>query len=311
MSIVNQTQFVSANTIYQAKGEEIFSRPQEGLFQLFTDEQPLQGQALALELFGVSPSVKELVGSRTWGSLREYLATARVKTFTAGELELPKSAVDGDATGALAKRLTDNLAVGPFFWDKVACDLLLSNPNGIDLVPLISDSHPYGPGGTNWDNKTTDALDATSFAAAMKAMKGLKGENGESLGVKPTHLMVGTALEPKALEITGASRPLFAGTSGEATSSILAVTTIENVYRGSVIVVVNPRMSDTDWLLMDLSKAGVRPIAMGVQSPPRAVAVTDPQSEPVVNRSMYRYYMEGAAALAGFVPHVIYGRLGA
>jgi hypothetical protein len=310
--ILGQTNAISANTVYEERGSEVFGRPQEGFYQLFTDEQTTTGQQIGLELFGPSPEVMELTGDRQTAALREYLKTAVVKPYTTKMLELDKSAVDGDVTGAMGRRLTDYLAGGPYFWDQIATDLLLTNPTGVDGVALLHDSHPYGEDGGTWDNKVTTALSFTSFDAGITSMESLVGENGQPLRLSPTHLMVGPALQRTALEITGAQRPVpFSASAQDASSSIVAVSTIENVYVGRVVVVVNPRMtSSTDWLLMDLSRPGVRPIAMGVLEQPHAVAVTDPQSEPVRMRSKYAYYCEGRAAIAGFLPHGVHGRLG-
>ncbi len=304
---------VSANTTYEERGSEVFSRPQEGFWPLFTDQRPVSGKQLGVEIFGPSPGVAELTSDRVFGGLRGYLKTIPVLPYsTKPSLELDRLDVDGDVTGAMAKRLTDFLAAGPWFWDKIITDILITNTaTGIDGVSLINDSHPNASGGGTWDNKTTSALGHASFDAGVSAMRVLTGENGEPLGINPTHLMVGPNLARTALEVAGAVRPVpFSASAQDASSSIVAVTNMPNVYEGIVKVIINPRMtSSTDWLLFDLSKPGVRPMALGELSAPRAVAVTDPASEPVVKRSKYQYYIEAYGAAGPLYPHVAYGRL--
>lgn len=310
MSILGQANFVSANTYYEARASEIFARPQEGLYELFTARMDMKGQALGLETFGPGGSVAELVGDREFGGLREYLKTITAKTYsTKPALELDSKAVFGDLTGALKMAIDEHLAMGPWFWDKVATDMLTGNPSGMDGVALLNSAHPYGSGGGTWNNITTDALGFASFSAGIAAMQGLKGERGEPLNINPTHLMVGPDLERMALEVVGALRPVpFSSSAQDAASSIVAVTTFGNVYEGRVRVIVNKRMtSSTQWFLMDLSKAA-KPIALGELQAPYGVAVTDPQSEPMLKRSKCAYYGEGKAACGGWVPHLIYGR---
>ena len=209
MPIQGAVNNVNANTVYMERGSEIFSRPQTGFWALFTDRMPLNGQQLGVEAFGPSPTVAELVGDRQFVGLREYLKTQPVLPYSTKGLELDRTSVDQDVTGAMSKRLTDYLADGDYFWDKLVTDILITNTaTGIDGVSLINDSHPNASGGGTWDNKTTSALGYASFDAGMAAMRVLVGENGEPLNVAPSHLMVGPNLARTALEVVAAIRPV-------------------------------------------------------------------------------------------------------
>lgn len=305
----------AANTAYLAKGDEIFQRPPVGPWALFSDVVPCEGQFLELDTIGPSPIVRELVGSRRFGALRAYAKRQRVTPYSTDALELSRLQVEKDVNGSVTRRLNDYLSSSANFWDKATTDALLANPTGIDGVALISASHPFGFGG-NWSNNAAAALSPSTFASGIAAMSALQLENGEPAGFYPTHLMVGPKNEKMARDLcTNPLRPFpIAATGLEAYASAVAATAIQNGwFQGSIEVVVNKRMvgatNELGWLLMDLSRPGVRPMIVGEAMAPRAVVVDDPGSEPMLQRSNYAYYVEGYAAISGYAPHGIYGTM--
>lgn len=311
MSFAGQTNFVSANTYFQGAAADLFARPQAGFWETFTAKFPMNGQQLGLETFGPGGSMAELVGNRRWGGLREYLKQIPVKVYsTDPSLEIPSKAALGDITGALKSQIDMFMSPAAWAWDKFATEVITGNATGIDGVALLHNSHPYGSGGATWDNLTTDALGFASFNAGIVAMESLLGENGEPLNISPTHLMVGPGLSRTALEVVGAVRPFAMNASGvEAATSVLATTGIGNVLAGRVEVIVNRRLSSTEWYLMDLGKEA-KPVAMGELEALHGVAVTSPDSSGMVDRSVYRYFIEGKAGFGGWWPQTIYGSEG-
>lgn len=305
----------AANTAFLAKGEEVFSRPKEALYGLYTETVACDGQHLEIDAIGPSPVVAEIVGSRRFGSMRAYARRERVKRYGPAAIERPRLAVDKDKSGLESKFLSDYLSASASFFEAPVTAFLFTNPTGIDGVSLLNDSHPYAYGGSTWDNKSANALSPSEFDTAISAISGLRLESGEPAGFFPTHLMVGPALRKMAHDLCVADlRPFpMAATGLEAYSSALAPTAIPNFMKGQIQVIVNPRFAngtnDSDWLLMDLSRPGAKPIIVGEAIAPQANVVDDPKSEPMIQRSAYQYYIEGQAALAGFCPFGIYGKL--
>ncbi|NJK32850.1 MAG: hypothetical protein HC927_10820 [Deltaproteobacteria bacterium] len=211
--------------------------------------------------------------------------------------------------------LRDYLAANANFWYKPVLDSLLSNPLGIDGVSLLNDSHPFGAFGATWDNLTTDALSQTSLEAGWAAMTGLRNEQGGPIGLTPTHLLVGPANEREALDITGAMRGVPYSNAGvaDASANVVSAIALENWVRGRLQVIVEPRIAngvnDNAWFLMDLSRPSSRPMIAGQAIAPQAVVVTSPESESMIQRDSYQYYVTGNAAIGGFVPQTIYGRI--
>jgi hypothetical protein len=301
----------SANTEFLAYGASIFDRPMAGSFAIFTQILPCDGRALELDSIGPSGEAQELLGSRTWTAFREYAKRTEVKAYSTQGISLPRLKVEKDPTGAITARLRDYLDGARNFWDAPVNAAFLAGPIGIDGVSLINDSHPHGPAGAAWDNKTTDVLSQTSLKAGWVAMTSLRNEAGAPMGLMPTHLMVGPKYYREALDLTGTARPVPFNTSGapDATSSVNSTVMQENWLRGQLQVVLNPRMVgstyEDDWYLMDLSK-GVFPMVAGEAIKPQPHVSTDGNG--FVQFSQYEYFVEGYAAIGGGVPHILYGK---
>lgn len=314
-ALTGQLGSINVNTEFTTMANDIFNRKTDSPWSVLAKVMPISGSSLELDAIGPSPAVQKMLGSRPFSSLRAYSKPTPAVEYTAEGLELPRSVVEGDKSGMVRGRLADYLAATADFFEKPVIDLLLSNPIGIDGVSLLNDSHPYGAAGGTWDNKVTNALSQTELEAGIVAMRGLRFENGEPAGFFPTHLIVGPANEREALDLVGADRMIPVSNAGapDAAASVVAAVTLKNWVGGRLSVIVVDRMAngtnDSDWLLCDLSKPNVRPLAVGQLIAPAGVVVDDPQAEAMIQRANYQYYVSACAAITGYAPHCIYGRL--
>jgi len=313
--IAGQLATSSANTAYVLAASEIFSRQNSDAWGAFTYKVPCDGQSLEVDVAGPSAEVRELIGSQRFSSFREYARRIPVKPYRTDALELPRQRVELDKSGTVEQFLRDYLSANAMFWYKPVVDVLLSNPTCLDGVSLLNDSHPYASGGGTWDNKTTSSLDATTLEAGWVAMSGLKLENGAPAGIRPTHLMVSPKFEREAMDLLGVNRAIPFSNAGvpDAAANVVAAVVMENWLKGRLQLIVEPRMydgtHDDDWLLMDLSKPSAKPVIAGEAIAPQAVVVTSAESESMIQRDSFQYYVTGNAAIGGFVPHVVYGKL--
>lgn len=316
VGIAGQLGGIAVNTEFVTAANEVFNRRAGGPWQQFALVQSISGRTLEIDAMGPSPAISALNGSRPYSSLRQYARAFPVKAYTTPALELGRDVVELDKSGNVAARLRDYLSAAANFWEKPVIDALLSNPIGIDGVSILNDTHPHAPAGGTWDNKVTTALSQSTLETGIVAMRGLRLENGEPAGIFPTHLVVGPANEREALDLTGADRAVSYDNAGapDTAASVVAATTIRNWIGGRLTVVVVDRFADgtndNSWMLMDLSKPGVRPLIVGEGIAPQGVVVDDPGSENMKERSSYAYYCEGYAAIGGYIPHCIYGRVG-
>jgi phage major head subunit gpT-like protein len=305
---------VGANTDFVTAANEIFNRRPNGAWSMFAKSFPITGKYLELDAIGPSPEVQKMLGSRVFTTLRAYGRNIPVVDYSAPALEIDRITVEGDKSGIVAGRLTDYLSAVSEFFEKPVIDLMLTNPVGLDGVALLSDSHPYGPNGGTWDNLSSDGLTQTSLEAGIVAMRSAKFENGAPQGFFPTHLVVGPGAEREALDLTGADRAIPYSSTGvpDATSSVVGVTTLRNWVGGRLDVIVVDRFADgtndANWILMDLSKPNVRPIAIGELIAPRGVV--DITGDAQTQRNANVYYVDAAAAIGGYAPYCMYGKLG-
>lgn len=313
---VGALSIAGANTEFLAIAAEIFSRPSEGQYQLYSMTPPLNGLNMELNALGAVSGVSELTGSRPESGVRAYAKRVPSKPYTTDILELPRNWVENDKTGMVGQKLRDYLNANASFWDGPVTSALLANGTGIDGTALLSNSHPYADmsGGT-WDNLAA-AFSAANLYAAWEAMTTLTNERGEPMMIRPTHLMVGPSLEQEAMDLLGVNRAIPYNTSGapDATSSVNSTIVLENWLKGRLQLIVNPRIVGSgysaSWFLMDLSKPGAKPMAVGQAIAPQGFVVDSPSSEPMRLRSNYAYYCEGYAAISPAVPHVIHGYIG-
>jgi phage major head subunit gpT-like protein len=303
------------NTAFLAVGEEMFSKRGDSTYGLISMSVPAVGMHFELDALGATGIVRELVGSRRFANLRAYSRRVKVKTYAADALEIPILNIETDKSGLLAAKLAAYAQSASNFFEKPVIDEFLSNPVGIDGVALIGTTHPYANGGGTWSNDAAAALTPDSFNTAIKNMTSLFLENGEPAGFFPTHLYCGPALRKMAFDLCESdTRPMpLAATGLEAYASAVAATNLPNWMKGKIQVVIEPRFAngtnDTGWVLMDLSRPGCRPMAVGEARAPGSVIVDDPGSEPRLHRASNAYYVEGAMGVAGFMPHCIHGSL--
>lgn len=309
---VGSLSIASANTEFLAVGQEVFDRPMDGQFSIYTGVHPCNGLSMELDALGAAAGVSELTGSRPGANIRAYARRVQVKPYTTPVLELPRNWVENDKTGMVSARLRDYLNANAAFWDGPTTAALLANGTCIDGVALLSNTHPYAAGGSTWDNLAA-AFTSVTLYAAWEAMTSLTTEWGEPMNIKPTHLMVGPSLEQEAMDLLGVNRGIPYNTSGapDAASSVIAAIQLENWLKGRLQLIVNPRIVGSgysaSWFLMDLSKPGVRPMAVGQAIAPRSFVVQSGEAEPMLQRSAYAYYCEGYAAISPHMPHCIHG----
>lgn len=312
---VGQLSQVAANTEFLGQASAIFDARPQGMWTQLAETIPLAGQSMELDALGPSPAVRQMTGSRRFANLRAYALRVPAVTYSADAIELPRIMVDNDKSGIVNRRLANYLGMTADFLEKPVIEKLLSNPTGIDQTALFSNSHPYGPGGATWNNITASGLTQTTLEAGFVAMRSYRFENGEPGGFRPTTLVVGPALEREALDLIGDARMLPVDNTGapDASGSVVAAVMIKNWVGGRLNLMVVDRFADgthdTDWFLADLSKPGIRPLVVGEARAPQGNVVDQPNSEPVLQRDSYAYFVDAVAAISGYAPQTVYGKM--
>lgn len=300
----------AANTAYSSTFDalgDVFP----GTFNLFSEDLSSDGDGSALNI-GYTEDlgtvrVMKPGESRKYDGLRAFGATYDLEEVYSAH-RIARIKVENDPSGRIAKGLQRAAQRALEIIETRIWDTLKANTKtGVDGVALISASHTSGS--LTQSNLTTTALGHSSYRAGKAAMRGLERENGQPYNINPTHLFVPEGLEDVAREVTGADKVVALDNTGaEATSGVVAATSIKNVYQGDTTVVVTPRMTAGTWLLMDLSTPGFRPWVHKLAKSPTPI-MPDPRDESNRQRSMLEYILSGDIAQGPGNWQTAYGKI--
>ena len=315
MAIAGSSGLLVAQTIFEAAYQSaINGAASSGVPALIAQDIAAPGaNRVSIPVVTSLPRLREWIGSRVAKDLRAFRQDVDVKTYEA-TVPIKRRDIDGDASGAVAAALIGSFPqrLQAMLEDVCVATLIANAATGYDGVSLLNAAHPFSSGTGN--NITTDALGFASYRAAKQAMRLFADEDGTPLNMSPTHLLVGPAAERAALEVVGADRPVpYSATAQDATASILAATSITNVYQGECQVVVSPWITGNQWFLMDLSKPGIRPLVRAVHRELEPVSTVEDGMTHYVRfvYDEYHFGVEGDFAYAPGVWQTIYGRVAA
>lgn len=304
MGIAGSANIATAQTAYEAIFNEMFSGGFQGSYNLYTRTVDITAESLSIPVATSFPMVKQMLGTMEWDSIRALMQTVTPTSHGAG-IRLKRATVLGDQSGVVENTIRSFLASqggdASASIEKLVADMLTTNTKlGHDSTALLSDSHPFS--NSTGDNLATGvALSYTSYRTWKSNMRKFANERGINLGISPTHLMVGTALEGTALEIVGAVRPISVDSSGAygTTANVVGAVGLENVNRGEVDVIVNPYLGDAAWFLMDLSKPGLRPVLQARLDSLKPIILDKPTDYCAVEADEFGYAIKG---IIGFEP---------
>lgn len=302
--------YAAATTTVTNTFEELFNRPRAQIAKTFCEEIPVKGLTLEAPFLGDTAPVRQWVGSKFYQAMRSFKSSYPVLPYERS-LRIEAIKLRQDQSGAIGRRVAAWVASTVTYFEKPIFDLLLSNPTGFDGVALVSTSHPFAPAGGTQSNKTANALSHSEYRAGIKAMAGWLAENSEPLEMSASVLIVGPDQEDIALEVTGATKPTNVTNAGaiDGTSNVVSNTTIGNVYEGRTTVIVSPRMTTGKWVIMDLTKPGLRPIVMGLARAPEPIVVDDPRAYQRFENDDWVASIEADFALGAGLWPTIYGNL--
>ena len=308
---------LDAQTMFEIMWIEAFENPSAfGGYQSYTALRRTNSKKIDINTMGPGPVMSEWTGEKEFRQFRHYDLEIEVKNYSKN-IALDANDVRYDPSGAIAEKLRAFFATGgDRDLDKLVFDALVSNsgagPTGYDGVSLINDSHPHLNGGSGLDNKTTSALTFDTYDTAYQTITEARDEEGESLGLTPSLLMVGPKNRKMALQIANAEgRALpIDNTGAEASSSVVAVSTIPNVFVGDVVVFVNPRMLGTQddyWYLMDATSPEKLPMGFMLNRAPTLVSKDDDWDDNRFYNNEVHHSIELDGNTFAGVPASIYG----
>lgn len=300
----------NARTVYETIVDSALDRARASSvgLRLARRRDGIQGTSIEFALTGATPSIQRWKGNKKWRNFRHLAKTVRFDKHDAS-FKLFREQVVHDPAGTTAQAIKRHASQVEYIWDQIVIrDGLASNPDGIDGVALIHDTHPFAEDNGTWDNKTTDALSFKSFNTGRAAMRNLSDEFGIPFDLAPDTLIVNPAEERTALEIAQADdRPVAVGTNSAMDGVVGGATRITNVFKGKVSdVVVTQYVAAGDWLMWD---SRFPPMALGVWRDPETVVVDSMESKDRMETDEFLYSLEVDANADGLEPFGLYGKI--
>lgn len=294
----------AAETSYRQLFADLYVNKQPGFWQTYAEKITGNSEYVQFNFASNFPQMREWKGDRIEKWVRSHTMTAKLKTFE-NTMTLRRKTVEylDKNLGIVSSTIRNFMATGAQAYDQECIrELTAASDLGntcFDGVALISASHPYGSAGATWSNLASGTnYSWTAQDAGRQAMREFTLENGEPAGMNATHLLVGPKLERKAKDANEAKdRIVLLGPTGvETTSSAPGVNTatpFTNVWAGELNVIVDSRITDYTWRLMDLSKPGVRPIYLYEAKAPSPQIMDQMDNPDVFNRDVFTYGLYG------------------
>lgn len=232
------------------------------------------------------PKMREWIGEKVIKSLEAFKYTIQNKDWEA-TIEVERNDIEDDQLLGYSQQAQSAGQSAA----ELPADIIFALLSGGFQNPcydgqfFFDTDHPVN--GASVSNKGTKKLSAdtlakaqASYGAARTAMRSFKDEEGESLGIRPTILVVPPALEDTAIYLMTADR--FPDNT-------------PNIYKGTAeVLVVHNLKSDTAWFLLDTSKV-MKPLIYQERKKPEFVEQVDYSSDIVFMNKKFRFGAEARA----------------
>ena len=238
---------------------------------------PMNAESITNGWMDKIPKFREWLGPRVVHnvSLRGRVMTAKTYELT---MAIDKERVEDDSYGLFASSATDLGTQAAKKPDELLAAKLQENPTCFDGLSFFNDAHPEdidaGVGAGSYDNNLALALTPANFGIARATMRAYKGADHQTLGVRPSLLVVPPSLEDMAMRImTNDYLPTFL--PGSTTAGNVAAE--PNIYKGACDVLVIDELENepTRWYLLDNRKA-IKPLVYWNRRPPSFTYLNKP-----------------------------------
>jgi phage major head subunit gpT-like protein len=205
--------------------------------------------------------MREWIGERRINNLSTNLQLIKNKTYE-NTIGVPRAKIEDDQLGIFDPMVAELARVAANWPDKIVTDAILAGETALchDGQAFFSASHPVNPDdaglGTQSNLLTSSGLSYETVQVARKALRLMKREDGVPIDLSPTRwtLIVPATLETKATQIANQEFVAPAAAFGAGAANVVQ----QNILRGTLDVVVLPRLDGTDttsWYLADTSRA--------------------------------------------------------
>jgi len=247
------------------------------------------------------PKMVKWLGSKTIKALKANKYTV-VNDDWEATVEVDRNDIEDDNIGIYAPMAQDAGFSAKQLPDEIDADLknnAFTNPC-YDGQYFYDTDHPVA--GASVSNKGTAALSAAttalataSYGAARTAIMSFKDDDGRPLGLIPDVLEVGPAMEATARLMCESDK---------------LTDQSPNPYKGTAMVLVNPRITSTTQWMLHVTNRPLKPYIYQERKKPVFVQQTNPDTEDVFMNKKFKFGAEARAAGGYGLWQLSYGSTG-
>lgn len=241
---------------------------------------------------GGVPKMNEWKDERIPQGMLEHNFTIANRDWEAS-IAVDRNAIEDEQYGQIDVRVRELATEAVRFFDELGFTLIAQGTgtsgtsgtiyDGVSIKcyddkAFFASNHSEGDSGTQ-SNKGSTAIGAGALQSAITAMRKFKNDKGKPAHVKPTLLVVPTDLEWTAKELLNSS---YYPEEGSTTIKLAT-----NVLKGSLNLLVNDYLTDTDnWYLFDTSRV-VKPLILQIRQNPRFTSLTQGTESSFMRKKLY------------------------
>jgi len=234
-------------------------------------------------------AMREWIGERVVNELTGKMVTVVNKPYEHTE-GIDRNDLEDDTFGFFAPLFEAIGVEAGNLWGRLATDALANPGKWADDAAFFG-SRKIGKATIN--NLVSGALTVTNYETARARMMDFKAADGVTpLGLVPNLLIVGNALEGTAKRIFKTDLVVENGS------------TVSNIHRDEVEIVLDPFLSGNDWYLACTNR-GIKPMAVQKRKVGSLIRWDRESDDCVKNRHRYEYGIDHRGAAAAICPHLI------
>lgn len=249
------------------------------------------------------PFIEQLAGMREWIDERQFktLKTQKIriteKSFEES-VSIPRRSIETDNWGMYGAIIAQMGEAGELLWDELMISALTNPAKWLDGKPFYTDERKFGSDKNAGiiNNTANLPLNFDNFGTFFLQMASMIGGNGKPLNSRPTHLIVGPALEDTARNILNQDH--YRDKDGNE---------VYNPHKGKVQLVVHPLIKGDcaqDWYLGKFD-ARLKPLLVMKNKEAELVTLADENDENVFMRNEIVYGSSAYGNAAALFPHLL------
>lgn len=294
---LNRTNLTNMRTALNLRFKEGIEGYKPLYQQLVMVEGDIAHDAIEFPFIEQFDGMREWLGERQFKSLKTHKIRVVERRFE-NSISIPRRSIETDNWGMYNTTITKMGEGVEKLWDKLTIGALANPEPWFDGLAFYVANRKYGTGKTagTINNTAALALGFANFGTFFLQMSTMTGANGEPIDSRPTHLIVGPALEDTARIIL--TQDKYKDAEGNE---------VLNPHKGKCQLIVHPLLKGdyaNDWYLGKFDSV-MKPLLLLKNKVGALVALDSETDENVFLRDEVVYGTSAYGNAAALFPHLL------